>query len=97
MGKTSLVDQLATQIACDRCVIALVGERGGEVESLWRRLSGRRDADRFALVAATSDETAALRARSASTALCLAEYWRDRGEHVLLIVDSATRFAMALR
>lgn len=97
VGKTSLLEQLAAQIDCDRCVLCLVGERGREVESVWRTLSAREDAGRFTLVAATSDETAALRARAANAALCLAEYWRARGEHVLLVVDSVTRLAMALR
>lgn len=97
VGKTSLLEQLAAQIDCDRCVICLVGERGREVEALWRQLSGRADAGRFTLVAATSDETAALRARAANVALCLAEFWRARGEHVLFVMDSATRLAMALR
>ncbi len=97
VGKTSLLEQLAGQIECDRCVLCLVGERGREVEAIWRQLSGRADAARFTLVAATSDETAALRARAANVALCAAEYWRDRGEQVLLVVDSITRLAMALR
>lgn len=97
VGKTSLVEQLAAQIDCDRCVVCLVGERGREVEAFWRMLSTRANAGRYTLVAATSDETAALRARAANVALCLAEYWRDRGEHVLLILDSVTRLAMALR
>lgn len=97
VGKTSLLEQFATQIDCDRCVLCLVGERGREVEGVWRTLSARGDAARFTLVAATSDETAALRARAANVALCLAEYWRDQGEHVLLVVDSVTRLAMALR
>ncbi|WP_158000019.1 FliI/YscN family ATPase [Sphingomonas elodea] len=97
VGKTSLIEQFARQIASDRCVLCLVGERGREVESLWRVLSARADATRFTLVAATSDETAAVRARAPRLALSLAEYWRDRGEHVLLIIDSITRFAMAQR
>lgn len=97
VGKTSLLEQLAGQVDCDRCILCLVGERGREVEGIWRVLSQRKDAGRFTLVAATSDETAALRARAANLALCLAEYWRDRGEHVLLVVDSVTRLAMALR
>lgn len=97
VGKTSLLEQIAEQIECDRCVLCLVGERGREVEAIWRTLSGRSDAARFTLVAATSDETAALRARAANVALSLAEYWRDQGEHVLLVMDSVTRLAMALR
>jgi len=97
VGKTSLLEQLVGQIDCDRCVLCLVGERGREVEGIWRQLSQRSDAGRFTLVAATSDESAALRARSVNTALCLAEYWRDAGEHVVLVIDSVTRLAMALR
>jgi flagellum-specific ATP synthase len=97
VGKTSLVEQLVGQIECDRCVLCLVGERGREVEGIWNVLSRRDDADRFTLVAATSDESAALRVRSVNSALCLAEYWRDQGEHVVLVIDSVTRLAMALR
>ena len=97
VGKTSLMEQLAEQIECDRTILCLVGERGREVEAIWRALSKREDSDRFTIVAATSDESAALRARSASYALCLADHWRAQGEHVLLMVDSVTRLAMALR
>lgn len=97
VGKTSLMEQLATQVECDRCVICLVGERGREVEAIWRMLSAREDSKRFTLVAATSDESAALRGRSVSYALALAEHWRAAGDHVLLMVDSVTRLAMALR
>lgn len=97
VGKTSLMEQLATQIECDRVVICLVGERGREVEAIWRMLSKREDKARYTLVAATSDESAALRGRSVSYALALAEHWRDAGDHVLLMVDSVTRLAMALR
>lgn len=97
VGKTSLMEQLATQIECDRVVICLVGERGREVEAIWRMLSAREDRARYTLVAATSDESAALRGRSVSYALALAEHWREAGDHVLLMVDSVTRLAMALR
>ena len=97
VGKTSLMEQLATQVECDRVVICLVGERGREVEAIWRMLSAREDKERFTVVAATSDESAALRGRSVSYALALAEHWREAGDHVLLMVDSVTRLAMALR
>jgi flagellum-specific ATP synthase len=97
VGKTSLMEQLASQISCDRCIICLVGERGREVESIWRKLRGRDDAQKFTLVAATSDQSASLRARSASYALSLADHWRSKGEHVVILIDSATRIAMALR
>lgn len=97
VGKTSLTEQLAAQTASDRCILCLVGERGREVEALWRTLSARADAHRYTIVAATSDESAALRARSVAYALCLADHWRAQGRHVLLMVDSITRLAMALR
>ena len=97
VGKTSLVEQLVAQTPSDRTIVGLVGERGREVEAIWRMLSTRPDADRFTLVAATSDQSAVLRARSVDLALTLAEHWRDRGEHVALFVDSVTRLAMALR
>lgn len=97
VGKTSLIEQLARQMNSDRVILCLVGERGREVEALWRQLSTRDDAVRFTIVAATSDESASLRARATDQALALAEHWRDAGEHVLLIIDSVTRLAMALR
>ncbi|MGN7160062.1 FliI/YscN family ATPase [Sphingomonas sp. SAFR-052] len=95
VGKTSLIEQIVAQTAATRRIVCLVGERGREVSGFWQALSSRGEA--ATLVAATSDESAAMRARAVSTALCLAEYWRDRGEHVLLVVDSITRLAMALR
>jgi len=97
VGKTSLIEQLSAQVACDHCILCLVGERGREVEAFWRRLSRRDDAERFTIVAATSDESAVLRARSVNFALCLADHWRDEGKHVVLVMDSVTRLAMALR
>lgn len=97
VGKTSLLEQIATQAQADRTVVCLAGERGREVEAFWRVLAARDDAARFTLVAATSDESAPMRARAVHTALALAEHWRDAGEHVLLVVDSVTRLAMALR
>lgn len=97
VGKTSLVEQLATQTTGDRCILCLVGERGREVEAMWRLLASRDDAQRFTLVAATSDESAALRVRAVHYALCLADHWRAAGEHVVLMIDSVTRMAMALR
>lgn len=97
VGKTTFLQQLTRQTECDHVVICLVGERGQEVESFWTALSRREDALRFTCVAATSDMSAGLRARAVSQALALAEYWRDKGRHVLFVLDSATRYAMALR
>lgn len=97
VGKTSLVDQLGRQIACDRIILCLVGERGREVEKLWRTHLRGAGSARFSMVAATADESASLRVRAIDQALGMAEYWRDHGEHVVLIVDSITRVALALR
>lgn len=97
VGKTSLIRQLIQQSACDRIVICLVGERGREVELIWSELAKTNRAQTYTCVAATSDQAAPMRARAVAQALALAEFWRDRGEHVLLIVDSVTRYAMALR
>jgi flagellum-specific ATP synthase len=97
VGKTSLIEQLAVQADADHVILCLVGERGREVESLWRSVFDRRDRRRFTLVAATSDQSAAHRARAPSLALALGEHWRGEGKHVLLLLDSATRLAMALR
>lgn len=92
VGKSRLVEQVIAQARCDRIVVCLVGERGREVEALWREAG-----ERITIVAATLDEPAPLRARSVDFALGLAEYWREAGEDVLLVVDSITRLAMALR
>lgn len=97
VGKSRLIGQVIDAAQCDRMVICLVGERGREVEELWRQLGESGARKRATLVAATSDESAPMRARAVDQALALAEYWRRRGEHVLLVVDSITRLAMALR
>ena len=97
VGKTVLMAQLASQVEADRCVICLVGERGREVESLW--YEGLTDDARAktAMVAATSDQSAAMRARACDLALALADHWRAQGHHVVLLLDSVTRLAMAMR
>lgn len=96
-GKTSLLTQLLRQVKADRCVVCLVGERGREVEALWERGLSPADKGRTTLVVATSDHTAAMRVRACDYALALADYWRECGEHVLLVLDSVTRLAMAMR
>lgn len=97
VGKTSLMEQLACQCAADRTILCLVGERGREVDKLWRVLGQGPQGNRTTLVAATADESASLRLRAIEQAIGLAEYWRDRGDHVVLLVDSVTRVALALR
>ena len=97
VGKTSLIEQLARQADCDRIVMCLVGERGREVEKIWTMLQTSANRARGSLVATTADESASLRLRALEQAIGLAEHWREKGEHVLLVVDSITRVAMALR
>lgn len=97
VGKTTLVSQLLETVQVDRKVICLVGERGREVEAFWKEASRAGRAGSTTIVAATSDESAPMRAQAVDTALRICEHWRDRGEHVLLVVDSVTRYAMALR
>ncbi|MBN8502031.1 MAG: FliI/YscN family ATPase [Sphingomonadales bacterium] len=97
VGKTRLINQILRRAGSERIVICLVGERGREVEELWRSLAETGDQGRCTVVAATSDETAPMRARVIEQGLALAEHWRQRGEDVLLVVDSITRLAMALR
>jgi len=89
--------RIAKQVDADRCVICLVGERGREVEALWSRGLSDEAKARTTLVAATSDQTAAMRVRAGEYALTLAGHWRDQGHHVLLVLDSVTRLAMAMR
>lgn len=95
VGKTSLMDQIVRQASADRIVVCLVGERGREVSALWAAAASAGTA--LTLVASTSDESAVMRTRAVEQALALACYWRARGEHVLLVIDSVTRYAMALR
>lgn len=97
VGKTSLLEQILRQADCERLVACLVGERGREVESLWQQIRASPIGDRAALVAATSEESAPMRAQAVEQAIALAEFWRDEGEDVLLVIDSVTRLAMALR
>lgn len=97
VGKTSLLTQIAQQTNADCCVICLVGERGREVEALWERELSAETRERTVLVAATADQAAALRVRAGNYALALADHWRQQGRHVLLLLDSVTRLAMAMR
>jgi flagellum-specific ATP synthase len=92
-GKSVLVEQIASQADADVIVVGLVGERGREVRELME--SPRRD--RMVMVAATSDKSPLERIRGALAATAIAEYFRDHGKNVLLVLDSLTRFAMALR
>lgn len=97
VGKTTLVEQISARVDCDHCILCLIGERGREVERLWTLHAADAGAERFTMVAATSDESATARVRAMDQALALAEDWRAKGRHVVLFVDSMTRLAMALR
>lgn len=96
VGKSTLLGQIARFTACDVAVIALIGERGREVRDFLERDLGASLA-RSVVVVATSDESAALRVRAAHAATAIAERFRDDGRHVLLLMDSVTRFCTALR
>ena len=96
VGKSSLLGMIARSTTADVNVIALVGERGREVREFIERDLG--DAlDHSVVVVATSDQPALVRIRAAFTATAIAEYFRDRGNNVMLMMDSVTRFAMAQR
>jgi flagellum-specific ATP synthase len=96
VGKSSLLGMIARSTTADVNVIALVGERGREVREFVERDLG--DAlQRSVVVVATSDEPALVRIQAALTATTIAEYFRDRGKDVMLMMDSVTRFATAQR
>jgi len=96
-GKTTLMTQIAQQAEADIIILCLVGERGREVEAIWNDALTTEARAKSVLVAATSDQPAPLRVRACHYALALAEYWRAQGRHVLLMLDSVTRLAMAMR
>lgn len=96
VGKSTLMGMLARAQGFDTVVVALVGERGREVrEFLEVTMEGR--LERVVTVVATGDESPMMRRLAPKTAMTVAEYFRDRGDHVLLIVDSVTRLAHAAR
>lgn len=97
VGKSTLLGMLARGSSADRIVIGMVGERGREVQEFLTRCLGTEGVARSVLVVATSDRPAAQRVSAAWTATAIAEAFRDRGENVLLLLDSVTRFAMAQR
>ncbi len=97
VGKSVLLGMLSRYTEADVNVIALVGERGRELNDFIYRDLGPQGLARSIIVCATSNEPAVSRVQAAHTATAIAEHYRDRGKEVLLLVDSVTRFATALR
>ena len=97
VGKSTLLGMIAKNVKADINVIALVGERGREVLEFVEKDLGEEGMARSILVVATSDQPAMLRMKCPSVATGIAEYFRDQGLDVLLMMDSLTRFAMAQR
>lgn len=97
VGKSILLSMLARYTASDVNVIGLIGERGREVQEWLEDELGPEGLARSVVVVATSDEAPLMRRQAAYLTMTLAEFFRDRGQNVLCLIDSVTRFAMALR
>lgn len=97
VGKSVTLGMMARYTSADVNVIALIGERGREVNDFIERDLGPEGLARSVVVVATSDEPALVRVRSAFTATAVAEFFRDQGKNVLFMMDSITRFALAQR
>ena len=97
VGKSVLLGMMARHTAADVNVIALIGERGREVREFIERDLGPEGMKRTVVVVSTSDKSPLLRMRGAFLATTIAEYFRDQGKDVLLMMDSVTRFCMAQR
>jgi len=97
VGKSVLLGMMARYTSAEVNVIALIGERGREVNEFIERDLGPQGLARSVVIVATSDEPALVRVQAASTAATIAEYFRDLGKDVLLLMDSVTRYAMAQR
>lgn len=97
VGKSTLLGMLARHVSADVTILALVGERGREVGDFVRNSLGGQGIRRSVVIAATADQPALVRTHAVHAAHAVAEFFRDQGKSVLLIVDSITRFAMAQR
>jgi flagellum-specific ATP synthase len=97
LGKSTLLSMIAKMSTADINVIALIGERGREVREFIERDLGKHGLAKSVVIVATSDQAALLRTKGAYTATAIAEYFRDTGKNVVFMMDSITRYAMALR
>lgn len=97
VGKSTLLGMMARNTVADVNVICLVGERGRELRDFIEKDLGSEGLARSVIVVATSDQPALVRLKAAFTATAIAEFFRDQGKNVLLMMDSVTRFAMAQR
>jgi flagellum-specific ATP synthase len=97
VGKSVLLGMMARYTAADVIVVGLIGERGREVKEFIEDILGEEGLKRSVVVAAPADAPPLVRMQGASYATAIAEHFRDRGQHVLLLMDSLTRFAMAQR
>jgi flagellum-specific ATP synthase len=97
VGKSVLLSMLARNVVADVTVIGLIGERGREVQEFLQDDLGDAGLARSVVVVSTSDEPALMRRQAAHETLAIAEYFRDEGKDVLVLMDSVTRFAMAQR
>jgi flagellum-specific ATP synthase len=97
VGKSTLLGMMARGTVADVVVLALVGERGREVRSFLEHDLGPQGLEKSVVVVSTSDSPPLVRLRAAYGATAIAEYFRDQGKNVLLMMDSVTRFAMAQR
>jgi flagellum-specific ATP synthase len=97
IGKSVLLGMMARYTAADVIVVGLIGERGREVKEFIENILGAAGLARAVVVAAPADTSPLMRLQGASYATAIAEYFRDQGRHVLLIMDSLTRYAMAQR